>query len=181
MRLAGLTLLALLGALLPLGCGDDSGSGPPKTTGSGGSGGSTSDGGGDEDEPLIGEPGVCAKLCCASSDCGAGEGCVPFETPAGTLGVCQTGAGSDAGTAGAAGSPGGAGLPAGCWTLNEAECNPLDNSGCEATDACDYGAGDVDFEPIVACFAGVNDRGPGESCDGALGPWCKPGYHCTPK
>ena len=179
MRLVCLGLVVALAA--PVGCGDDSGGGPPKNTGSGGSSGSGNDGGGDEDEPIVGEPGVCAKLCCGSSDCASGEGCVAFETAAGSLGACMAGGANDSGAAGAAGSPGDAGLPSGCWTLNAAECNPLDNSGCEPTDACDYGPGDVDFEPIVACFGGAIDRGPGETCDGALGPWCKPGYHCIPK
>ena len=170
--LLGLSFAALVVASA---CGsDDSDGGPPG--GSGGSGGSDPDADDDEIPPA---PGTCRPVCCSSADCN-GESCNAFDSSYGTLGVC---AGSSWGTTDAGSDPDagpGGQFPPGCWTLNDATCNPLTNEGCSAGDACDFGGdGDPEFEPVVGCFGGDNTQGPGETCDAALGPFCIPGFHCV--
>ena len=125
-------------------------------------------------------PGTCQPLCCSSSQCGGGQVCRPFNSAYGTLGVCEAAAEGEVpreapGTVNAPSQS----LSASCWSKNEAECSPFTNAGCDAGDACDYGASaDPGFEPVVACFGGDNVQGPGEACDVEAGPWCAAGLHC---
>ena len=167
--------------VLTTGCGSNSGDGPP-VSGSGGSAGSSSlnDAAYEEYPP---EPGVCRALCCSNADCATGEACTPFDTNAGTLGVCSPGWAGDGGTdpdAGASSGDGGA-FPESCWTLNNPECNPLSNEPCDVGGACDVGGqGDPQTEPVVSCYYDDNTQGPGETCDNVDGPFCVPGYHCVP-
>lgn len=170
MRSVLFTVVGFAALVLSAACGSDGGSGPP--TGGGGSGGDDVDAGEEEIPPA---PGSCQKLCCADSDC-AGGACTAFAPASGTLGFCS---GSGWGSEGGAGDPdAGTTLAPGCWT-GVIECNPLTNEGCAAGDACDYGPGDSEVEPVVGCFGGDNTQGPGESCDNALGPWCIPGFSCV--
>lgn len=175
MRALGLGMMVLVATVGVYACGGDDGGKSRNNPGSGGQ----SDAGLEELAPEIG---VCRKMCCDSTDCAAGETCTPFEAASGTLGVCS-GAWAGDGGAAEAGSPspdGGATLPSGCWTKNEALCNPVTGQGCLVGEACDYAHPDPLFEPAVDCFDGDNTQGPGEECDNALGPYCQPGYHCAP-
>ena len=174
--------LLVLSTSLCMACGgDDGGGGPPGPGGgSGGSGGALPDGG--QPDALAPEPGVCRKLCCASTDCSAGESCVAFDSAAGTLGTCAPGGDGGAPTDAGASVDGGAAFPPSCWTLNKPECNPLTNESCAAGGACDIGGqGDPETKPVVACYYDDNTQGPGEDCDNVEGPFCVPGYHCMPK
>lgn len=163
--------LAVLCAATACGGGDGKGGGPP---GTGNNDDDLSEAEVDEEIPPA--PGVCRKVCCSAADCAEGETCTALDSGMGTIGVCS-GAG---GTIAEPGTETGVELPEGCWTVNEAQCNPLTNAGCAAGDACDFGEGDSEFEPVLGCFGGDNTQGPGESCDNALGPWCVPGFHCVP-
>lgn len=191
------SVLVLAASLCVAACGNESSGGPPK--GTGGSGGTSTLNDGDLPEDFVPEPGVCRALCCADTDCAAGETCTAFDSKAGTLGVCSPGwAGSDGGDpdAGApdpdAGTPdpdagipdpdaGAPSFPESCWTVNEPECNPLTNESCAAGGACDVGGqGDPTTQPVVSCYYDDNTQGPGEICDNVEGPFCVPGYHCVP-
>jgi hypothetical protein len=169
----GVGLAALMAAAS---CGSDGGDGRPGTGGS-----SNSDAGPDE-EPAP-EPGVCHKLCCSADDCESSETCKPFNPSYGTLGTCSgTGWGLDAGS----GDPDagtGTTLPAGCWTLNQAPCNPVTNEGCTtAGHICDFSAQeDQGNQSIIDCYdpSGAT-QGAGEDCESVDGPFCIPGFHCVP-
>src|SRR5262245_33428208 len=93
---------------------DDSGDGPPK----GGSGGTSDQ---DADEELQPEIGTCKPMCCTSAECGTGKTCTPFESGAGTLGICSGGKDSATATAPATGPT----TPLTCWSLNTSTCNAL--------------------------------------------------------
>jgi hypothetical protein len=171
------SVLVTMASLLTLSCGSSSGDGPPKG-GTGGSAGSSSlnDAAYEEYPP---EPGVCRPLCCSNADCAAGAVCTPFDTGAGTLGVCSTSWAGDGGSDPDAGT--GGGFPESCWSLNKPECNPLTNEACAPGGACDVGGqGDPETQPIVSCFYDDNTQGPDEVCDNVEGPFCVPGYHCVP-
>jgi hypothetical protein len=150
--------------------GDDSGGGPPHSGGNGG----VSDAG--PDEPLQPEIGTCKPMCCTDSECGTGKTCTPFESGAGTLGICSAGKDPSTATAPAAGPK----TPVTCWTLNTSACNALTSEGCSSEEVCDYAPGTEGSEAVIDCFPGGNTQGDGDSCDNALGPWCQPGLHCVP-
>ena len=169
----------VLSASVLAACGSDDGGGPPSSVGGGGGSGGGSLPDGSDPDALAPEPGVCRPLCCADSDCGSSGKCQPFDSSTGTLGVCSTGSGSDAGTATDGGT---SAFPPSCWTVTKPECNPLTNEGCAAGGACDVGGqGDPETKPVVACYYDDNIQGPGEACDNVEGPFCVPGYHCVPK
>jgi hypothetical protein len=151
-------------------CGSDKGGGPP---GAAQNNSDLTEPEPDPEEEVPPAPGTCQRLCCSSAECAEGESCNAFDAGYGTLGICSgTGLGPEIGVE----TP----LPAGCWTLNEAQCNPLTGDGCEGGAACDFGESpDGDFEPVLGCFGGDNSQAPGAACDNALGPWCLPGYHCV--
>ena len=169
MRMRWMVLVALASLSGGIACGSDAGDGPP---GTGGNNVNTGEPEPDPEEPIDPIPGTCQRLCCSSADCGDGETCTALDSANGTLGVCS-GSGVPIGDPPVT-------LPEGCWSANEPQCNPLTNEGCAAGDACDYGPGDAEYEPVLGCFGGDNTQGPSETCDLALGPWCVPGYTCVP-
>lgn len=141
-------------------------------------GGDYTDSGPYEAPPPI--PGTCRALCCSNNDCYAGETCTPFNSAWGTLGYCS-GITPDGGDAGLS-LDAGADFAAACWTFSTPQCNPLSNSQCDAGDACDIDGMSIDAGgvPAVECQSGVNEVGPGGSCEIENGPFCIPGYHCVP-
>ncbi|MEM1416655.1 MAG: hypothetical protein AAGH15_17215 [Myxococcota bacterium] len=70
------------------------------------------------------------------------------------------------------------GLPFSCWILRNSFCNPANNAGCAADEACDI-AIDEEGRPIVACFPPPADQQLGEACDNSAGPWCAGGLRCS--
>jgi hypothetical protein len=141
-------------------------------------GGSGNDGGGpprppaDPDTSIVpGVPGTCQKLCCSDADC-AGGTCQALDPSSGTIGVC-------AGSSDTWPSSGALFVQS-CWTRDQAQCNPLDNSGCDDGEACDFDPGDDSMDPTVGCFAGEQTLALGEACDAVYGPLCQPGLHCLP-
>lgn len=68
------------------------------------------------------------------------------------------------------------GLPVSCWFPPNSFCNPANNEGCDAGEACDLGSDNG--QPIVACFPPPADRGLGQACDNDTGPFCQGGLRC---
>ncbi|MEM9073161.1 MAG: hypothetical protein AAGE52_31945 [Myxococcota bacterium] len=69
------------------------------------------------------------------------------------------------------------GLPIGCWIPRNSFCNPANNQGCAAGEACDV-AGDAMGRPIIQCFPPPADQGLGEACNNDTGPFCEGGLRC---
>lgn len=70
-----------------------------------------------------------------------------------------------------------ASLSISCWVPPNSFCNPADNSGCAADEACDV-ATDENGQPIVTCFPPPAEQGLGQPCSNDRGPFCAGGLRC---
>jgi hypothetical protein len=147
-------------------CGGEGGDGPPIAP--------------EQEEIIPSVFGTCRTLCCSNSDCPGGASCVAINPAWGTLGTCETTSAGSGTVAPGAWNGGAVELPAGCWTKNEAECDPRTNAGCSDDTVCDLDPGDEQLEPMVGCFVGVSEVASGETCDALYGPYCVAGQHCRP-
>lgn len=69
-------------------------------------------------------------------------------------------------------------LPASCWLPPNTLCNPANNDGCEADEACDL-ALEPDGRPIIACFPPPVEQELGDRCNNERGPFCRGGLRCS--
>jgi len=69
------------------------------------------------------------------------------------------------------------GLPVSCWLPPNSVCNPANNDGCAADEACDV-ALDAEGRPIVTCFPPPATQELGETCNNEGGPFCVGGLRC---
>jgi len=70
------------------------------------------------------------------------------------------------------------GLPTSCWLPPNSSCNPANNDGCAADEACDVAAEPPTGRPIVMCFPPPAEQELGESCANDTGPYCRGGLRC---
>ncbi|MEM6959111.1 MAG: hypothetical protein AAF411_17995 [Myxococcota bacterium] len=69
------------------------------------------------------------------------------------------------------------GLSLDCWLPPNSYCNPANNEGCAAGEACDV-ASDERGRAIVACFPPPAEQQLGEACNNESGPFCAGGLRC---
>ena len=69
------------------------------------------------------------------------------------------------------------GLPVSCWLPPGSTCNPANNDGCAADEACDL-AVDPAGRPIITCFPPPATAALGTACNNQTGPFCQGGLRC---
>lgn len=69
------------------------------------------------------------------------------------------------------------GLPVSCWLPPGSECNPANNDGCAADEACDLAVDELN-RPIVVCFPPPATELLGAFCNNRNGPFCAGGLRC---